>query len=100
MRNKKLETGDFIKIDNPGMNRPTSWMEAEGLGSKWFKGISIMEKPEVYNESGWYIVNIDENDNLCLIRNKTLKLDLLIRVSALKIDDIYINFFTDKDFKI
>jgi len=101
-KQNNIEIGSIVSISIPGKNRPNSYTEAEKMGAKWFRGVSIYKNPTIYKEPGWYVVNSIYRSNgnkFYLIRNDKLQLDLIISMSGIeKIGDP--DFFTDEDFLI
>jgi len=81
VKKSKINIGDFVEIIDPGNNMPTAWKSAQIMKSKWYKGISIRNRPSIYNKI-WYIVDkySDENrrpKDYYLLRNDELQMDLI-----------------------
>jgi len=105
-RKNDFVKGDEIIIYDPGRNLPNSSKQAKRMNSKWYKSMSIMRKPNIYNISGWYFIDKTICDStpkyyVCLIRNDNLKLDLVIGINGIQKTGKKVtsfDFFKDEDF--
>ena len=82
-----IQIGDIVEIHSPGRNYSNNWQLARDLGSKWYKGLQISSKRNIWVGTKWEVSNFKEDSRkkILLIRNVFLELDLLINERGVKL---------------